>query len=67
MKATLEFNLPEESNEYLLTQKGASYYCALFDIQQEMFRLKEEGVRCFNIDDFNDILDRNFIDLEEVE
>lgn len=32
MKAILEFNLPEDSNEFKLSQKGSEYYCALWDI-----------------------------------
>ena len=29
MKATLEFNLPEEKDEYDFANNGVNYYCAL--------------------------------------
>ena len=32
MKAVLEFDLPEEKEEYELATNGQGYYCALFDM-----------------------------------
>jgi hypothetical protein len=32
MKAILEFNLPDEKNEFTLAVKGDSYYCVLWDL-----------------------------------
>lgn len=31
-KATLEFNLPEEQDEFTLAKNGGKYYCILVDI-----------------------------------
>ena len=39
MKATLEFNLPEDQHEYDLAVSSAKMYCALYEIQQEIRRV----------------------------
>jgi hypothetical protein len=36
MKATLEFNLPEESDEHLNALQGLSWQMVLFEIDQEL-------------------------------
>ena len=38
MKAILEFDLPEEQEEYKMANKGSDYFHALWDIDQEIFR-----------------------------
>ncbi len=38
MKAILEFNLPEERDEFKQAQKAADFHAALWDIQQKVFR-----------------------------
>jgi len=38
MKAVLEFNLPEEREEFNTANKAGSMSCALFEIRQRMFR-----------------------------
>lgn len=38
MKAVLEFNLPEEQNEFDLATKASKMYSALFDIRSQIFR-----------------------------
>ena len=38
MKSTLEFNLPEENEEFKLALKGTSMSIALSDIANEIFR-----------------------------
>jgi len=63
MKAILEFNLPEERDALTFAIKGGSYYSALWDIFQALF---EKSGGNFTIDEFNDILDRKSINLEEV-
>ena len=35
-KAKLEFNLPEENNEFKLAQRGSEYYCVIFDTLQHI-------------------------------
>jgi hypothetical protein len=39
MKATLEFNLPEDDAEYYCATKGSAMYASLWDIQQELRKL----------------------------
>jgi hypothetical protein len=34
MKATLEFNLPEEKDEFNFASNGLNYYCALVEFDQ---------------------------------
>jgi hypothetical protein len=36
MKATLEFNLPEDQADFDLAVQGGKLYCALWDISQEL-------------------------------
>jgi hypothetical protein len=36
MKATLEFNLPEDQHEYDIAVKASAMYNALWDISQEL-------------------------------
>lgn len=38
MKAILEFNLPEEKEEFEMASNALNLSVALFDIQQEVFR-----------------------------
>ncbi len=35
-KAILEFQLPEENNEFKLAQRGSDYWTALWDIDQDL-------------------------------
>jgi hypothetical protein len=36
MKAILEFNLPEEQNEYEITQRANDYLCLIWDLQEKL-------------------------------
>ena len=46
MKATLEFNLPEENEEFLIAQKGELYHAALSKTYEEVFRpARKHGYR----------------------
>jgi hypothetical protein len=38
MKATLSFNLPEDTEDFELASKARDLHCALWDIAQEVFR-----------------------------
>lgn len=38
MKAILEFNLPEEQEEYKLARNGLNLSCAVWDYDQEVLR-----------------------------
>jgi hypothetical protein len=35
-KAILEFNLPEENNEFNLANRGLEYYCAIWNALQKV-------------------------------
>jgi hypothetical protein len=43
-KAILEFNLPEENEEYRLATQASKNYCALWDIQAELRNFRKEYV-----------------------
>ncbi len=36
MKVTMEFILPEENNEFKLATKGSDFFCALWDIKEQI-------------------------------
>ena len=36
MKAILEFNLPEDNNEYAITNRARDFYISLYDISQKI-------------------------------
>ena len=46
MKAILEFNLPEDNNEYKITTKASDFYLALYDISNSIrsFEKYELGI-----------------------
>jgi len=44
MKAMLEFNLPEEANEFKLASRGSDYWKALWELQEEFRRLTKYGL-----------------------
>ena len=43
MKATLEFNLPEEQDDFNLITGAGDMYSALFDIKSEIRSLRKYG------------------------
>jgi hypothetical protein len=43
MKATLEFNLPEEKEEFDMTNKAVDYYSQLHEIDNYLRRLLKHG------------------------
>jgi hypothetical protein len=73
MKATLEFNLPEDQAEFDLAVQGSKMYVALWDISQELRTLwkyeelsEEEWKIVERIrESFYDILQKNNINLNK--
>lgn len=73
MKATLEFNLPEDDAEFYCATKGTDMLNALWEIQQELRKLwkyEELNQDEWNMvekirDSFHDILQRNDINLDK--
>ena len=73
MKATLEFNLPEDDAEFYCATKGTDMLNALFEIEIELRRLwkyedlNEEQFKMVERirDSFHDIIDRNEINLNK--
>lgn len=44
MKAILEFNLPEDENEFKLASRGRDFYIDLYDIQQKIRSFDKHGM-----------------------
>jgi hypothetical protein len=74
MKATIEFNLPEDQEEYDMTNNASKMYLALWDIRQ-LFRSKlkynSDGLNDEQLEqweamrgEFFDILDNNDLKLD---
>ncbi len=74
MKAILEFDIPKDRTDHILAINGPKYFCALFDMQNEIRRLLKHSERTeeeFEIIDnfrktFYEILNDNFIILDEI-
>ena len=73
MKATLEFNMPEDQVEFDFAIQGSKMYSALWDISQELRKiwkyeeLSEEEFKMVEKirDKFYEILDENQIKLDK--
>lgn len=73
MKATLEFNLPDDQNEFDLAVQGGKMYLALWDISKELrtlWKYEELSEEEWNMverirDKFYEILDDNQIKLDK--
>ena len=71
MKATLEFNLPEDQHEWNNAVNADKMYCALYEIQQEIRRvwkyaeLTEGQVQIVKkiYDKVNEIINENNVNL----
>jgi len=48
MKATLEFDLPEERHEFLQSARAGDYYCALWDFGNELRSISKHGREGFD-------------------
>ena len=75
MKATLEFNLPEDRDEHTLAIKGPAYFHALDDVAEMLrkhWKYESLSVEIFNEvevihDEFYEIMQENGVSLEDVE
>jgi hypothetical protein len=73
MKATLEFNLPDDQHEFDLAIQGSKMYLALWDISQEirtLWKYEELSEEEWNMverirDKFYEILNDNHIELNK--
>ena len=71
MKAILEFNLPEDKDQFTLANRGMDYWSALWDLQQEIrkhykYDEKEETTWETVQNMFFEILGDRSIDLDEI-
>jgi len=69
MKAKLEFNLPEEKNEYTLATKGSHYFSVLYELDQLLRGYLKYGHKFKTPDEAIDTIRgyvRGEIDFEEI-
>jgi hypothetical protein len=72
MKATLEFNLPDDKEDYEMMINASKYYLALWNMKQELrsklkyAELSEQEYEIYEKvrDKYNEILDDNGINLD---
>jgi len=64
MKAKLEFNLPEDKDDFKLAQRGADYFRFLWDLDQEIRDWLEHG---HNFRTPNEVMEAIRKELREVE
>jgi len=50
-KVILEFNLPEDSQDLKLAQRGRDYFCVIFDTLQEIRDYLKYGHQFKNVDE----------------
>ena len=50
-KVTIEFNLPEESQDLKLAQRGKDYFCIIFETLQEIRSYLKHGHQFQNADE----------------
>lgn len=50
MKATLEFNLPEESDEHIRAVHGAQYHAIINDVNEQLRKMEKNGVGTVGIE-----------------
>jgi len=74
MKATLEFNLPEDRREYIVASKSMDLYSTLWNYSQQMLlqlKCSNDDKEVYYIEEhlklLHDLLDRYDISLNEVE
>jgi len=72
MKATLEFNIPEDNEEFNRAVKAADYYVCIFDLFQYLKREMKYNEQLSDIErstferireEFNEILTENGIEI----
>ena len=63
MKSILEFNMPEDKNDFKLAMNGADYFCALWDIKQLLRDYyKHDMVQDVFIDRLIEIVENTYLD-----
>ena len=63
MKATLEFDLPEEIEEFKMATRGADYFCSLWDLKQLLRERHKYGLDTDIFEQrFKDILNDTLLD-----
>ena len=56
MKATLEFNLPEEKEDFDACSKGMDWALLVWNLEQEAYHLKKNGETVIKLDVLLDLI-----------
>jgi len=63
MKATLKFDLPEDSDYFKMATRGADYFCSLWDLKQLLRQKRKYGMEEDDFEQqFEDLIDNAILD-----
>ena len=61
MKATLEYSLPEEREEFQIVNKAADYFCALCELDRHLRSCVKYGHQYKSVEDLCEVLRMEYI------
>jgi len=63
MKATLEFDLPEDNDSFKMATRGGDYFCVLWDLKQLLRQKRKYGMEEDDFEQqFEDLIDNAILD-----
>ena len=63
MKATLEFDLPEDNDSFKMATRGADYFCVLWDLKELLRQKRKYGMEEDDFEQqFEDLIDNAILD-----
>ena len=70
MKVVMEFNIPEDNNDYILCNNARKYFSCLWDIDQKMRTYLKHGHKYASVEDLMEEIRSDicsYVDLYEVQ
>ena len=63
MKATLEFDLPEDNDSFKTATRGGDYFCVLWDLKELLRQKRKYGMEEDDFEQqFEDLIDNAILD-----
>ena len=63
MKATLEFDLPEDNDSFKMATRGGDYFCVLWDLKELLRQKRKYGMEEDDFEQqFEDLIDNAILD-----